>query len=78
MDNMESQAINLRKIQRNANLLPRRCVARAVDGGYVVLCDGAVLNTVNGHKPRVFGSLDTVLRKLKEMGITEFEVVAEN
>jgi hypothetical protein len=53
-------------------------VVDEIEGGFMVRCGDAVLRTVNGHgKPRVFRSLDTVIKKLREeIGVTEFEVIA--
>ncbi|GIZ54075.1 hypothetical protein [Noviherbaspirillum aridicola] len=51
-------------------------MAVEIEDGYEVRFGEAPLCAVNTGKPRIFRSLDTVLRSLKEMGVTEFEVVA--
>lgn len=71
------QHVNYRKLRAPATPLPGKCVAVEIDSGYEIRFGAAPLCAVNTGKPRIFRSLDTVLRSLKEMGVTEFEVVAK-
>jgi len=72
-----SAKLNIRAITQKPDLQVG-WTAHEVEGGYTVEYEGIVLCTVNGGKPRIFRSLDTVLKSLKEKGITEFEVVAKH
>lgn len=48
-----------------------------VEGGFIVKCGDQILHSVHSGKPRLFKSMDTVVKKLREeLGITEFKVVA--
>lgn len=48
-----------------------------VEGGFLVKCGDQILHSVHSGKPRLFKSMDTVVRKLREeLGIVEFKVVA--
>jgi hypothetical protein len=50
-----------------------------VERGYTARCGDAVLYTVNSRKPRVFRTLDTAVRKLRdEIGVTKFEVIVKD
>ena len=50
-------------------------VVSAVEKGFNVRCGDMVLHSVRSRKPRVFSSLDTAYRNLKdELGVTEFRV----
>jgi len=72
---MDVQAqITVEKVRSNPP--PGKWIASETEGGYEVRCGNALLVTVNGRKPRIFRSLDTLAKKLKEeIGLTEFEVV---
>lgn len=75
---MESvQGVNLRKLRASDAPLRGKCVAYEIDAGYEIRFGDMPLCAVNTGRPRVFRSLDTVLRALKEMGLREFEVVAK-
>ena len=51
--------------------------AHEVEGGFIVKCGEQTLHSVHSNKPRLFKSMDTVVRKLREeLEITEFKVVA--
>ena len=50
-------------------------VVSAVEKGFNVRCGDMVLHSVRSRKPRVFSSLYTAYRNLKdELGVTEFKV----
>lgn len=50
-------------------------VVLAVEKGFNVRCGESLLHSINSGKPRVFSSLDTAYRNLKdELGVTEFKV----
>jgi hypothetical protein len=68
--------INVKQIRASGDPRAMPWTVTEVDsGGYLVKCEGAVLETVNGRKPRVFRSLDSVVNALKdELGVTEFKV----
>ena len=52
-------------------------IAVETDEGFIVKCGDDILHSVHSAKPRLFKSLDTVHRKMREeLGITEFKVVA--
>lgn len=72
-----AKAITVRGLRQKGPLLDAEWIANEVENGYTVRCGDAVLFTVNGGKPRVFRSLDTLKHTLtQEMGITEFKVGA--
>ncbi|MBK4739200.1 hypothetical protein [Noviherbaspirillum pedocola] len=50
-----------------------------VERGFNARCGDYVLYSVNSHKPRLFRSLDTAFRNLRdELGVKEFRVEAKN
>lgn len=54
-------------------------VVTEMEDGYRVRCGEIVLHSVNSHKPRVFKSLDTAIRNLRdELGVKEFRVQVRN
>lgn len=50
-------------------------IVSAIEKGFNVRCGDLVLHSIHSRKPRVFSSLDTAYRNLKdELGVTEFKV----
>lgn len=50
-------------------------VVSPVEKGFSVRCGELVLHSIHSRKPRIFSSLDTAYRNLKdELGVTEFKV----
>jgi hypothetical protein len=69
--------ITVRALRQKHLALAGDWVAFEVEKGYTVRCGDSVLYTINGGKPRVFRSLDSVKQTLaQEIGITEFKVEA--
>lgn len=69
------KAITVRGFRQKGPLFDSEWTANEVENGYTVSCGDAVLCTINGGKPRVFKSLDSVKQTLtQEIGITEFKV----
>lgn len=73
----ELMQITVEQARAVEQLTPGQWVVSQTDGGWTVAKGGAVLASVNSKQPRIFRSLDTVARKLKEeIGVTQFQVEA--
>lgn len=54
--------------------LPNEATAVPVDGGWVMTCGPYVLRSARLRKPRVFKTVDALLRVAKDCGIEEVQV----
>lgn len=71
----EPMQITVEQARAVEKMTPGQWVASRTADGWTVAKGGAVLASVNSKQPRIFRSLDTVYRKLKEeIGVTQFQV----
>ena len=68
--------VNLRKLRSSGLPAIGKTVVQQTMDGYIVQLDGEVLCAVNSKRPRVFKNFETLVKSLRKMGITEFEVNA--
>jgi hypothetical protein len=73
------QGITIQEARAVERFSPGQWTVSEVDGGgWTVRRGDTVLYAKNGRQPRIFRSLDTVIRNLREeIGVTAFQVEAQ-